>query len=81
MKLLLTGTAGFIGFHLLQKLVDAGHEVIGLDNINDYYNTNLKYARLEQTGIKNGYIPYNKLISSDKYDAYRFIRIDLADKR
>ncbi len=46
MKILVTGTAGFIGYHLAKKLLELGHEVIGYDNINDYYDVNLKYARL-----------------------------------
>ena len=52
MKILVTGTAGFIGFHLAKKLLELGHEVIGYDNINDYYDVNLKYARLNELGIK-----------------------------
>jgi len=43
-KILVTGTAGFIGFHLAKKLLERGDEVVGLDNINDYYNVNLKYC-------------------------------------
>ena len=46
MKLLITGTAGFIGYHLAKKLLQQGNTVIGVDNINDYYDVNLKYARL-----------------------------------
>ena len=46
MKILITGTAGFIGFHTARQLLDAGHEVIGLDNINDYYDPQIKYDRL-----------------------------------
>ncbi len=51
MKILVTGTAGFIGFHLAKKLLERGDEVVGLDNINDYYDVNLKYARLAELGI------------------------------
>ena len=46
MKILVTGTAGFIGYHLAKKLLERGDTVVGLDNINDYYDVNLKYARL-----------------------------------
>ena len=51
MKIFVTGTAGFIGFHLTTKLLERGDEVVGLDNINDYYDVNLKYSRLEVHGI------------------------------
>ena len=51
MKILVTGTAGFIGYHLAKKLLERGDEVVGLDNINDYYDVNLKYARLNELGI------------------------------
>jgi len=51
MKILVTGSAGFIGFHLTKKLLERGDEVIGIDNINDYYDVNLKYARLRELGI------------------------------
>ncbi|NDA43998.1 MAG: NAD-dependent epimerase/dehydratase family protein, partial [Gammaproteobacteria bacterium] len=46
MKILVTGAAGFIGFHVSKKLLEDGHEVVGLDNLNDYYDVNLKRARL-----------------------------------
>ena len=51
MKILITGTAGFIGFHLTKRLLNEGYSVVGIDNINDYYDVNLKYARLAETGI------------------------------
>jgi len=79
LKILVTGTAGFIGFHLALKLLQRGDEVIGLDNINDYYDVNLKYARLEELGIKKEEISSNKLVSSVKYPKHKFIKMDLAN--
>jgi len=80
MKILITGTAGFIGFHLAKKLIERGDEVIGLDNINDYYDVNLKYARLKETGINKQDIDWNKLVQSTKYPNYKFIRLNLEDR-
>ena len=54
MKILVTGTAGFIGFHLAEKLLERGDEVVGIDSINDYYDPKLKYARLAESGIGAG---------------------------
>ena len=51
MKVLVTGAAGFIGFHLVKQLIERGDDVIGIDNINDYYDVSLKYARLQESGI------------------------------
>lgn len=79
MKILVTGTAGFIGFHLAKKLLELGHDVIGLDNINDYYDVNLKYARLKELGIIQNAIIDNQLIHSDKYPNHMFVKIDLSD--
>ena len=80
MKILVTGTAGFIGFHLANRLIERGDEVIGLDNINDYYDVNLKYGRLKEAGIERDEIEYNKLIQSKKYPNYKFIKLNLEDK-
>lgn len=81
MKILLTGAAGFIGFHLAKKLVQLGHEVIGLDNLNGYYDPDLKYSRLKELGIsaeaaKN----YGTMAKSGKYGNIRFFRMDLEDR-
>jgi UDP-glucuronate 4-epimerase len=79
-KILVTGTAGFIGFHLVNKLVQDKYEIIGLDVINNYYDVNLKYARLNEAGIQKEQIEYNKLIQSEKYSNYKFIKLDLTDR-
>ena len=79
MKILVTGTAGFIGFHLAKRLLEDGHEVVGLDNINSYYDVRLKYARLRETGIREESIEYGKETGSDTYPGYRFVKLDLTD--
>jgi len=80
MKILVSGAAGFIGFHLVKKLAERGDEVVGLDCINDYYDVGLKYARLLETGINKEKIEYNKTIKSSKYEKYRFIQLKLEDR-
>lgn len=80
MKILITGTAGFIGYHLAQRLIERGDEVVGMDSINDYYDQVIKYGRLANTGIARDAIEYNKLVASDKHDNYRFIQLKLEDK-
>ncbi|MFS7308210.1 NAD-dependent epimerase [Rahnella inusitata] len=65
MKYLVTGAAGFIGFYVSQRLLAAGHTVVGIDNLNDYYDVNLKLARLSQLENKDG---------------FSFIKLDLADR-
>ncbi len=80
MKILITGTAGFIGSHLAEEYINKGYEVFGLDNINDYYDVNLKFARLQKVGINKSDISYNLLTESKKYPNYRFIKLDLKDK-
>lgn len=80
MKILVTGAAGFIGYHLSKRLIDANHDVIGLDNINNYYDVNLKYSRLEQSGIKKSSIQYGELVKSNKYSNYHFTQMKLEDR-
>ena len=79
MKILVTGTAGFIGFHLAKKLLDQGHIVIGLDNINDYYDVNLKYGRLNELGIDKSNLEDNKSLQSSTYPNHKFIKANLED--
>ena len=65
MKYLVTGAAGFIGFFVTQRLCEEGHEVVGIDNLNDYYDVNLKLARLAQL---------------EKLSNFSFQKLDLADR-
>jgi UDP-glucuronate 4-epimerase len=65
MRILVTGAAGFIGFHLASRLLDRGDEVVGLDNLNDYYDINLKMSRLSQL---------------DGRESFTFLKLDLADR-
>jgi UDP-glucuronate 4-epimerase len=64
-RLLVTGSAGFIGFHVAKRLLDDGKQVLGLDNLNDYYDVNLKSARLAQLRARRG---------------FRFVLADVADR-
>jgi len=66
MKILVTGAAGFIGFHVAKYLLERGDEVVGLDNLNDYYDVSLKQARLDQ------------LLD---FKSFKFCKMDLADRK
>jgi UDP-glucuronate 4-epimerase len=79
MTILITGAAGFIGFHLVKALLERGNEIIGIDNLNDYYDVNLKYSRLAETGIARESISDNLPVQSIKYPTYRFIKLDITD--
>ncbi|MEL6917710.1 MAG: NAD-dependent epimerase [Bacteroidota bacterium] len=82
MKILVTGAAGFIGFHITKKLLEKGHEVVGLDNINDYYNINLKYARLENLGVARdrAELFHKKNASSTYKNNFSFVRMNLENR-
>lgn len=81
MKILVIGAAGFIGFYTSKRLVERGDEVVGLDNVNDYYDVNLKFGRLAEMGIEREQLDWYKFVKSDKYANYRFIRMNLEDKQ
>ncbi len=95
MKTLVTGTAGFIGYHLTRRLAERGDQVVGLDNINDYYDVGVKHGRLRELGLAvpeagagdnergngGGYGGgAHELVTSSTYPNLRFVRIDLEDK-
>ena len=82
MKILVTGAAGFIGFHLCKSLLDDGYEVLGIDNINDYYDVNLKYARLNELGLKKEEIINSKfkIQNSESNERFQFSKIDISHR-
>jgi UDP-glucuronate 4-epimerase len=79
MKILVTGAAGFIGFHLVKRLITGEHQVIGLDNINDYYSTDLKYDRLAELGILKPIVE-GVITESSTNKNLKFIKTDLENK-
>lgn len=80
MKLLVTGVAGFIGHHIVERAAADGIEVAGIDNINDYYDLELKFARLADSGIPKEEVLPGRWVQSRKYPNYRFLKLDLTDR-
>lgn len=80
MKILVTGTAGFIGYHTVLKLAEKCEKIVGIDGINDYYDVNLKYGRLAETGIDRNAVKYNTPVNSIKFGNYTFIKLNLEDR-
>ena len=80
--ILVTGAAGFIGFHLSKSLLSKGHTVVGIDNINDYYDVNLKYARLNELGIARDQAEHflKKSTGNIYQDSFQFVRMNLEDR-
>ena len=80
MKVLITGTAGFIGFHIARNLLLNGFEVLGIDNFNDYYPVSLKYDRLVQLGIHQSEIVDNKPFFSSIFPNFLFQKLDITNQ-
>ncbi len=80
MKVLVTGIAGFIGFHLSRKLSQIGHHVIGVDNLNNYYDVKLKLDRLKELGFVDSPILDNQIMISQKFENLEFMKIDIGNK-
>lgn len=81
MRILVTGAAGFIGSYVCKRLLSRGDEVVGLDNINTYYDVNLKYGRLATLGITQEEIGWYKFVQSKTYPNFRFVRMNLEDRQ
>jgi len=80
-KILVTGAAGFIGYYVAQALLLRGDEVVGLDNINDYYDVQLKYGRLQELGVSSvDALAWNQVVQSDTYADFSFVRMNLEDR-
>ncbi|MDE6418521.1 MAG: NAD-dependent epimerase/dehydratase family protein, partial [Duncaniella sp.] len=78
-KTLITGAAGFIGSAVCRRLLEMGHTVVGLDNINDYYDPELKYSRLRGLGIAKEDVDWYRFTQSTRYPGLSFIRMNLED--
>ncbi len=78
-KILVTGAAGFIGYHLIRRLSQAGYEVIGIDNLNNYYDVRLKLDRLAAAGIDIRQVAYNEPVRSGIHPDYTFIQVGIED--
>ena len=76
-KVLVTGSAGFIGMHTAIRLAHDGYDVVGIDNLNTYYSVDLKLARLKEQGVPTNKVQYNKML--DGIEGIRFVQLDLAD--
>jgi UDP-glucuronate 4-epimerase len=78
-KILVTGAAGFIGYHLSKALLERGDQVIGYDNLSEYYDVNLKYDRLKNLGVNLAKVDNHHVIKSNSYQRFSFVKADLID--
>lgn len=79
-KVLVTGAIGFIGYHLTERLLKEGYSVVGIDNINSYYDVRLKYAKLPILGIEEDSIWPNVHYQSTKHKNFKFVKLDIKDR-
>ncbi|MGB0805814.1 MAG: NAD-dependent epimerase/dehydratase family protein [Salibacteraceae bacterium] len=79
MNVLVTGAAGFIGFHVANKLIGLGHNVYGVDIVNDYYSVQLKLDRLKESGIQLSLEDQPDWVQSEKFSNYKFLKQDLSN--
>ena len=79
-KVLVTGAIGFIGYHLTERLLKEGYTVVGIDNINSYYDVRLKYAKLPILGIEEDSIWPNVQYQSSKHKHFKFVKLDIKDR-
>jgi UDP-glucuronate 4-epimerase len=79
-KVLVTGAIGFIGYHLTERLLMEGYTVVGIDNINSYYDVSLKYSKLPILGIYEDSILPNVAYQSAKHKLFKFVRLDIKDR-
>lgn len=81
MKVLITGTAGFIGSHVAHRIINLGYDVVGIDSLNDYYSVQLKFDRLRVLGgVPTSKIQYGEFTRSEKFSNYRFMHLNTSDK-
>lgn len=80
MKILVTGAAGFIGFHCVNRFSSDGHEVVGIDNLNNYYGVELKHARLTESGIDPIHVLEETYVTGKKFEDYKFVKGDISNR-